>query len=72
MSDVTEDSIFFVGGDSQRRRGRPRVEEPRSSVSTWVWARHHDALIKMAQQREISVSALVREILGKAVPSPHK
>lgn len=61
-----ETTVFFLGGN-KRPRGRPRVEEPRSTVSTWVWARHHDALIKLAQKREMSVSALVREILDQAV-----
>ena len=46
-----------------RRGGRPRAAEPRSVVSTWVPAREHDALIREAQRREISVSALVRERL---------
>jgi hypothetical protein len=44
-------------------RGRPRVEEPGSSVSTWLPASYHDRLIHMANQREVKVSALVRTLL---------
>lgn len=56
--------------DGPRRRGRPRLPEPKSTVSTWVWATHHDKLIEMAKAREVSVSALVREIVGKAIRVP--
>lgn len=66
MGEVTEDSMFVVGPRSNqetRRRGRPRVSEPRSSVSTWVPASYHDRLIKMANQKDVSVSMLVRSLL---------
>jgi hypothetical protein len=52
--------VFFA---EPRKRGRPRVEEPRSSVSTWVPASYHDRLIKMAEQKDVSVSMLVRSLL---------
>ena len=61
---VSADSLTILG---RRGRGRPRVDEPRSTVSTWVWAKHHDWLVKQAAAREISVSALVREIVEKSV-----
>lgn len=64
---MSEPSILIVGGSETRRRGRPRSDREMSSVSTWIWAQHHDALVKMANQREVSVSALVRDILSKAV-----
>ena len=64
---MNEPQIMVFGGD-RRRRGRPRVEEPRSTLSTWVWAKHHDKLVQIAARKEMSVSALVREILSKAVP----
>lgn len=44
-----------------RGRGRPRVEEPRASVSTWLPATAHDRLIRIANQRETSVSDVVRQ-----------
>lgn len=47
----------------RRGRGRPRVEEPKTSVSSWVEAKHYDQLVKLANQREQSVSALVRDLL---------
>lgn len=56
--------FFVCGGEEQpRKRGRPRVDEPRSSVSTWVPASYHDRLIEMAAQKDVSVSMLVRSML---------
>lgn len=46
-----------------RGRGRPRVAEPRSTVSTWLPASYHDRLIRMANQQDVKVSALVRQLL---------
>ena len=46
-----------------KQRGRPRVNEPGSSVSTWLPAGYHDKLIEMANQREVPVSALVRQLI---------
>ena len=65
MSEPQEARVpfFVVGGESKRRRGRPRVSEPRSSVSTWVPASYHDRLIEMANQKDVSVSMLVRSML---------
>lgn len=45
------------------RRGRPRVTQPRSSVSTWVPTTYHDRLIKMANAQDTTVSSLVRQII---------
>lgn len=50
-----------------RRRGRPRAREPRSSVSAWILARHHDVLVHLANERSMSVSAVVRSLITKAV-----
>ena len=46
-----------------RQRGRPRVAEPRASVSTWVPATLHDRLIQVANREELSVSEYVRKVL---------
>jgi hypothetical protein len=46
-----------------RRRGRPRVSEPRSTVSTWLPAHAHDRLIQIAKREEQSISAVVRQLL---------
>lgn len=46
-----------------KRRGRPRVEEPRTAVSTWLPVRQHDRLIQLANQNEQSVSDFVRKAL---------
>ena len=49
--------------DPPGKRGRPRVPEPGSSVSTWLRRGEHDALIRLAQQHETTVSSLVRQLL---------
>jgi hypothetical protein len=46
-----------------RGRGRPKVTEPRTTLCTWMEARHYDQIVKMAIQQEKSVSALVRDLL---------
>jgi hypothetical protein len=56
-----------VSEDPKRPRGRPRIEEPRSSVSTWIWSKHHDALVRMAKEQDRSVSAVVRRILQEKI-----
>lgn len=48
---------------SGKPKGRPRVEESGSRVSTWLPTRCHDQLIQMATRREVSVSAFVRQII---------
>ena len=50
-----------------RGRGRPRAKEPRSSVTAWVLAKHHDALIHLASERSMSVSAVLRSLITTAV-----
>lgn len=45
-------------------RGRPRVsQEPMASVSTWLPAKTHDQLIKIAHAEDRSVSDVVRQVL---------
>jgi hypothetical protein len=48
--------------------GRPRVSEPGSSVSTWLRQADHDHLIQLAQRHDLSVSALVRQLLTRRIP----
>lgn len=52
---------------SQRPRGRPQAEEPSSTVSVWMWSRHHDQLIQIAHQRGESVSSVARKLLVKSL-----
>lgn len=49
--------------DPPGKRGRPPVAEPGSAVSTWLRQGEHDRLIHLAQQRETTVSSLVRQLL---------
>jgi len=54
----------WITVEVQKSRGRPRVEEPHSSVSTWVPASYHDRLVQLAKhQTDGNVSALVRQLL---------
>jgi hypothetical protein len=46
-----------------RKRGRPRVQEPRSSVSTWIPSQAHDRLASIARSNDVSVSAVVRRVV---------
>lgn len=41
--------------------------EPGSTVCAWVSAHHHDQLIALANQREISVSRLVAGLIVRLV-----
>ena len=58
-----------------RRRGRPRVAEPRTaSVTTWLPPKQADRLIQVANARNVSVSSLVRSavviVLDTKIKSP--
>lgn len=65
-----EPTLLILG--ERRRRGRPPVEEPRSSVSTWLPVSLHDRLISVASAREISISELVREAIVVTINAPVK
>lgn len=47
----------------KRKPGRPKADEPSSSVSTWMRVREHDALVKLARRCDLSVSAVVRALI---------
>lgn len=49
-----------------RRRGRPRADEPKTSISAWIPTQEYDRLVRTAQQQEKSLSALVRDLLAMA------
>ena len=52
-----------------RPRGRPRAEEPGSSVTVWLPQGAHDSLIELAKQQEKSISATVRDLLRLNFPT---
>lgn len=52
----------------RRPPGRPRVAEPSTSVSAWVPNGTYDRLVRLANEREQSVSALVRDLLILRIP----
>jgi len=43
--------------------GRPRVPDPGVRVSAWIPGSQYDQLVKLAQHRRESVSALVKDLL---------
>jgi hypothetical protein len=45
------------------RRGRPRAEEPMTTLSTRVPTAAYDRLVRIANMRNESVSSLVRSLL---------
>lgn len=57
MAKDTADSV------APRPRGRPRVDEPLSHVSTRLPIPYHDRLIQLAKQQDTSVSQMVRQLL---------
>lgn len=66
------DPTLIVAGGSGPRGGRPRVAtEECVSLSAWIPVSQYSMLCKMAQVRDVSVSALVRELL-RAYRIPHR
>jgi hypothetical protein len=60
----TNESVIVV---EPRRRGRPRsIDSPSSMLSVRIGAGHHDELVRMARDKRVDVSDLVRSILAKA------
>lgn len=53
-----EPSMTIIG-----RPGRPRARYQSASVSAWVPTPTYDRLVKMANDRHMTVSALVKQIL---------
>lgn len=49
--------------EEQKKRGRPRAKEARSTVSSWILARDHEKLEERARMNSKSLSAFVRRIL---------
>ena len=64
MSEIGPESLFMAGS---KRRGRPKAEEPLSTVSTRLTIAQHDLLIRVANQREQSVSATLRQIIDRSL-----
>ncbi len=60
MSDETakEPSMEIIG-----RPGRPRAPYESASLSAWVPTPTYDALVKAANDRHMSLSSLVKQIL---------
>ena len=64
---MSQPQMMVFGGKREKKPGRPRAPEPGSTVSTWIPVSDHDALVKLANQRDMTVSAFVRIVLLKEV-----
>jgi hypothetical protein len=64
-TEPSDPSLVVFSG--QRRRGRPRVADPKVSVTTWVPPAYLDRLSKLAIKHDVGVSLVVRRILMKAL-----
>lgn len=54
--------------EPSRPRGRPRVDDPMSPVSTRLPSKAYDQLIRVATQQDTSVASLVRQLLILRLP----
>lgn len=61
--DVPSVLILTPGAPGGRGRGRPRVADPGTGLSTWMPSREYDRIVRIAQARGQSVSSLARESL---------
>jgi hypothetical protein len=50
-----------------KKRGRPRVSEPRSNVHAWVPTPTHDRIIRLASAQNMTVSGFVSKLLTHVV-----
>lgn len=51
-----------------RPLGRPKAAEKGVAVMSWIKAGEYDKLVKLANQREATVSATVRALLTRRLP----
>ncbi len=65
MMSEQDPQMFVAGG---RRRGRPRVAEPGSTLSIWIPATEHDRYSRLAAERGESISKTVGTILKAKEP----
>jgi len=52
---------------SAKPRGRPRVPEPGTNVSSWVRQADYDKLCELARKYDVSVSTVVRRLLTRTL-----
>lgn len=55
--------------EAQRGRGRPKASDPGISLCVRVPTSEYDRLVRLANQRDTSVSALARQILVQRRPA---
>ena len=53
----------------RRGPGRPRHDEPKFAVTTWIPQRDHERLMRIARECDCSVSAVIRQVL-RTTPDP--
>lgn len=65
---MSEHNTSESAQQERRGRGRPRLEEPLSVVSTRLPVAYHDRLVELAKRNEMSISAAVRQLLILRLP----
>lgn len=61
-------SAGSMQSEVQRPRGRPAADEPHTTVTSWIPVSHYDQLVRAANQRNQSVSSLVKQLLVLRLP----
>jgi hypothetical protein len=54
-----------VADEAVRPRGRPKADQPCTSLTTWIPTTEYDRLVKLAASQDQSLSKLVRQWLAK-------
>lgn len=60
----SEPTLLVIG---RRTRGRPRVLEQKTSLTTWVPTAYHDRIAQLALKHDVSVSKVVCKLLAEAL-----
>lgn len=61
---MSESAKLFV---LTRGPGRPRTPAPLTPVTIWISQNHHERMCKLANLHEMSVSALGRKVVERAI-----
>lgn len=64
LMEVTEQSLVII---APRGPGRPRAAEPLTPVTIWISQNHHERMCKLANLHDLSVSALGRKVMERAI-----
>ncbi len=71
-SGVAKGAVMAVTDDvkQESKGGRPAFGEPHTTVTAYIPVRQYDRLVELANQRDQSVSSLVKQLLVMRIPPP--